>query len=306
MTKTAVLSRFKETDNHWYYTLVNNNYSVIVYNKYSGANLINNVGRESHTYIHYIIQNYSNLPDEILFSQYDPKDHFIHASKEQRDDSVNVFLNSYLYNFIGIRPGQFPYTAARVRKVQWVKTCNKLFNRFTQSDVNSLISTGSTLNGIFRVSKNAILKRPLSFYKKCIKLLDYSSHPIEGYFFERIWRFLFTSYGEIDNIKHNYLIDYPLLYQHNNHISHVFNNTFGHIKLYSDGTIASNNICYHSHKNERFWQINSDTIFLFDYTGALTSKVYIAQDFPFKIDSYSFDKRIWISNNGLVKDMLMY
>ena len=305
MTKIAVLSRFKETDESWQNELINNNYKVITYNKHSGQNLLPNVGRESHTYISYIINNYYNLPDEILFSQYDPTDHFLRANKEE-------FLHSYLYDFIGIRPGQFPYTSAKIRKVQWIETCKKIYRTFKQSDCSRLISTGSTLNGIFRVSQKAILSHSLDFYKRCIKLLDYSVHPIEGYFFERMWRFLFTDYGYIDEIKHSYLVNYPLLYKHNTHKSRVFNDTFGHIKLYSDGTIASNGICYHSHKNERFWQIKNNTILLFNYAGALTNRIYISSEFPFKLDTYDYNRCCllsrthWITNNGSVKDILMY
>ncbi len=304
--KIAVLSRYKETDESWQNRLIENNYEVITYNKHSGQNLLPNIGRESHTYINYIINNYYNLPDEILFSQYDPTDHFRHATNEQRTDSTQLFLKSCLYDFIGIRPGQFPYTAAKIRKVKWIETCKKIYKTFDKTDYNHLISTGSTLNGVFRVSKNAILGHPLDFYKGCMKLLDYSVHPIEGYFFERMWRFLFTDYGYVDEIKHSYLVNYPLLYKHNTHKSRVFNDTFGHIKLYSDGNISSNGICYHSHKNERFWAIKDKKILLFSYCGALTNIVYIDENMPFTVDTFNFSTKSWIKNNGCVLDCLNY
>ena len=306
MTKTAVLSRFKETDDYWHNTLIDNDYDVIIYDKYSGENILPNVGRESHTYISYIITNYHNLPKEILFSQYHPKDHFIHATKEQRSNAVDIFLNSFLYDFIGIRPGQFPYTAAGTRKVPWIKICKDLFVEFDQQDINKLISTGSTLNGVFRVSKEAILKHPLFFYEHAISLLDHHVSPMEGYFFERIWRFLFTNYGYIDNIKYSYLINYPLLYSHHAHKSRVFNNTFGHIKLYSDGNISSNGICYHSHKNERFWSIRDKKILLFNYCGALTNIVHIDENMPFIVDTFDISTKSWTKNNGRVLDCLNY
>ena len=43
-----------------------------VYNKKSGENLLENVGRESHTYLSHIVKNYENLADFTVFLQGDP------------------------------------------------------------------------------------------------------------------------------------------------------------------------------------------------------------------------------------------
>ena len=52
----------------------------IIYNKGNKLNieneiLLENLGRESETYLHYIISNYDNLPDVVVFSQARISDH---------------------------------------------------------------------------------------------------------------------------------------------------------------------------------------------------------------------------------------
>jgi len=307
MSKVAVLSRHKEGDTYWYNTLINHGYEVIVFNKHNGDNLLPNIGREGHTYLYYITQNYDNLPDEILFSQYDPRDHFQDANKEQKHNSEQYFLKSCLYDFIGIRPGQFPYICGGKHVIKWIDTCNKLFESpLDNHDINRMISTGATLNGVFRVSKDAILSHDIMFYKRCLEILSHSIHPIEGYFFERIWRFLFTNYGAIDNIKYKQYIDMPLLYKHYTHKSFVFNNAFGHIKLYNDGTISSNDICYYKHRNERFWKLSNDNILIFDYCGGLTNKIFLKDSMPMNLDTYNLDMLIWKKNNGSINALFNF
>lgn len=46
-----------------------------VYNKHSGDNLLPNVGRESHTYVHHIMKDYESPDDHYLFLQGDPFEH---------------------------------------------------------------------------------------------------------------------------------------------------------------------------------------------------------------------------------------
>lgn len=75
-----VISRFKENID-WLQKL---NTPVILYNK--GRQLKNqnklwvepltNIGRESHTFLHFIIANYENLPERISFLQADPFEHY--------------------------------------------------------------------------------------------------------------------------------------------------------------------------------------------------------------------------------------
>lgn len=269
MSKLIVLSRFKESGNFWanyqkYYD------KIIVYDKNpSVPNAIANVGRESHTYIHHILETYHDLPDEILFSQYNPKDHF-----SAKDADINSFLNGVLYDFIGIRPSACDYYLPQYRhKIPWIKLLKYIYgNEFNNLIVSRLVTTGITLNGIFRVTKEAILNYDINFYDKCLSLLNKNINPIEGFFFERIWKFLFTNYGYIDNNKYRFLLNRPLLYKHQSCKKIAFNNFFGHIILHHDGTISSGNTMYHSHTNEAYWSIKNNYLYFFHYSGYLTTR----------------------------------
>ena len=44
----------------------------------------------------------------------------------------------------------------------------------------------------FTVHRDTIKKRPIEFYKKLLKYVDYAVNPHEGYFCELIWRYIFT------------------------------------------------------------------------------------------------------------------
>lgn len=277
MRKTAVLSRYKESNNIWHKYLEDMEYEILVYNKFSGNNLLPNIGRESHTFLRYIIDNYDKLPDEVLFSQYDPRDHFnekyIYDYKNK--DSMNYFLYSNLYDFIGIRPTDYELVI-RGRYIDWYKFCNNLFNKNDYSFLSKIIATGCTINGIFRVTKNAILNNSIDLYKKGIKLLEHSIDPYEGYCFERIWKFLFTKYGYIDNNKYDIFKNRIFLFGTPSHKTKgrhqaVKGGAYGHIKLSDDGTITSN-ISYYSNYNESFWRINNDFLYIFSADGCVTSK----------------------------------
>jgi hypothetical protein len=47
-------------------------------------------------------------------------------------------------------------------------------------------------NAIFAVRKDIILKQSLEYYKNLIAHLDYNIHPIEAYYIERSWYYVFN------------------------------------------------------------------------------------------------------------------
>lgn len=64
----------------------------IIYNKCNKLNIYNeilleNLGRESETYLHYIITNYYNLPDVVVFTQAIISDH-------KGSDDVNYLIKN--------------------------------------------------------------------------------------------------------------------------------------------------------------------------------------------------------------------
>jgi hypothetical protein len=76
MNKQLVVSHY-EQDLNWVYQ-VSGSVPTVIYDKsgkQSNYEVLNNVGREPHSYIHHILQNYNNLAEWTIFSQDNPFEH---------------------------------------------------------------------------------------------------------------------------------------------------------------------------------------------------------------------------------------
>ena len=108
MSYKIVVARYNENIN-WLNSEMKN---CIIYNKGNKLNigneiLLKNIGRESETYLQYIITNYDNLPDVIIFTQARIADHkgsddvsyLINIKNEALNKAKSQ--NFYLHNDIG-------------------------------------------------------------------------------------------------------------------------------------------------------------------------------------------------------------
>ena len=105
MSYKIIVSRYNENID-W---LSPEMYNCIIYNKGVSLGISNeimllNVGRESDTYLEYIISNYNNLPDVVVFTQARISDHrgcdnvnyLIHIKNDAlQNTKSNVVLNHY-------------------------------------------------------------------------------------------------------------------------------------------------------------------------------------------------------------------
>lgn len=99
-----IIARYKE-DLSWL-KKINKNIKVTVYNKGPGdINIpfikLPNIGRESHTYLYHIINNYNNLADITIFAQGDPFFHspnFLELINSYNDFELVQPLSSYYSN----------------------------------------------------------------------------------------------------------------------------------------------------------------------------------------------------------------
>ena len=197
MNKTLVISRYKE--NLDWLNDINNDISVIVYNKapfqleldkkYKVINC-ENIGREAHTYIRYIVDNYYNLNELTYFAQGNPFDH------------VNDFIN-----FVNLSNTQLWAS-------DWVTACSlwgfphhvgldiKGFADLINIEIPNKIIKFKT-GAIFSVSKENILKRDIMFYKNVLKvILDFWSKKhnkslptgitATAWILERLWGLIFN------------------------------------------------------------------------------------------------------------------
>jgi hypothetical protein len=300
MTKVAILSRYKETDTTWYNILKNEYDNVIIFNKFNGKNLLPNVGREGHTYLYYIVNNYDNLPDEMLFSQYDPTDHFHRKNiHEYRDiNHMNFFLKSSILDFICINAKDYD-VFVRKRPVDWIKYYNLLYNN--NIDFNHVVSIGACLNGVFRVTKQSVLRHSKDFYDRALSMLSKDRHPTEGYFFERAWKYIFTNYGNCPE-KYSYLLDSVWLFG-NDIIQSVHktrrDEAYGHLKLYSDGLIGGKNFSsLYGNSNEHYWTVYEDKFYILSAESAITSCFVL----PENIDNVSQILGDYYSQDGILNN----
>ena len=283
--KKVILSRYKERDDS-FFDIVDEEYSsdIIIYDKDPQndgyLNPLPNRGRESHTYIHYILENYDRLPDEMLFSQYSPRDHFNKPSVEGRrgDDHIRTFLNATILDFICINPIDFNLKV-RGKPINWIYYYKLLYNKTpTESQIKSIVAAGACLNGIFRVTKEAVLRHKKERYERAYKLLSQGVNPYSGFFFERIWRFMFTNQGHCP-IEYSHFKNKVFLFGHNlaeprGRVHFVADYRMdwhrGHIKLSEDGTLCGNGTAFYSHPNESYWTIEGDTLYILAKDYAVT------------------------------------
>lgn len=170
--------------------------NVVIYNKgntlgndYTNEILLNNVGREGHTYYKHIYDNYDTLDEYTIFLQANPYNH--------SPDVINQ-INNYKNNELTL---DFEYLSTWIIKCNldkciWHKTdlplldvYNHLFDEPQDSNFEYEFGAGAQ----FIVSKKQILKRSRNFYLKIVHLLQYDIHPIEGYVIERFHKLIFTT-----------------------------------------------------------------------------------------------------------------
>jgi len=222
-----IVSRYSETLD-WLNEEPAASFPTIIYNKGSDENYTTNVntirtvntanlGRCDGTYVRFIVENYDNLPDVMVFlpgsANMDNKKEKMRLllEKVQREPRTTSFVNyppekldpndeadhSELYNFqlddwtasnklnqhINSESALAP---ARIRPYgKWFETV--LGEKFSHRYGNAGIF------GIFAVSKHDVLKRDKDFYVDLLEQLEVSSNPEVGHYCERSWPVIFQS-----------------------------------------------------------------------------------------------------------------
>jgi hypothetical protein len=191
---------------------INTNYSeVYLYNKSgktlninSNINVIElpNIGRESHTYLYHIINNYSNLPNECIFLQGNPFDHSIPEKElfeiiNNTDNSMEHFIYLTKFKLFLEKNQDLTFKEHGFLYSYWQNEHNlsscivKIYNELYPNFISTLFAPGA----LFLVNKENIYKNSLEFYKKCLNILLNSENltdPPEGHAFERLWYHIFN------------------------------------------------------------------------------------------------------------------
>jgi hypothetical protein len=183
-----------------------------------------NVGREGHSYYKYIVDNYDNLDDYIIFLQGNPFDHspdiikildsIVDIYNKNKEEFINMIINTNInYTVINcgnnfnniyindVKNNNFIYlshyinnTSIRTEEKLWENckiignTYEKVFDKKIEDDLKFIYGAGAQ----FIVSKKAILKHPKSYYEKLYKILEYANDPIEGHHIEKFHKYIFN------------------------------------------------------------------------------------------------------------------
>jgi hypothetical protein len=205
-TISGIVSRYSE-DISWIEEM---DFPITIYNKNEiplhNSITLKNIGRESHTYLSHIVNNYPDFSDFTVFMQGSPFFHLEEGCgpKELRDlIHQNVTKN---IPFKGLawfrtkcdrfgRPHQMNDPQSKDKWLGWGKdipvgeTFKKLFQ---QEPPQQFIA--SAMTGNFIVRKDRILCRPLSFYLNALEII--SNDPQDefntGHAFERLWQLIFN------------------------------------------------------------------------------------------------------------------
>lgn len=178
------------------------------YNKSINVNYLDNIGRESHTYLNHIIENYESLTDYVIFTQGNYKDHIKSFDKLIKKKNCYFHLMYYPKNF------RLQYYKGNLKSNTENFTFGQWFDKYINDD-NSCDKFHFYMKygAIFTIKKENILSRPKEFYIGLIKQLEESgNNPEIGHFFERSWFYIFNCHKTPKDMVKGYLFK-NLLFQ---------------------------------------------------------------------------------------------
>lgn len=160
-----------------------------------------NIGRESHTYLSFIVNNYNyiiNSNNFYIFLQAEP---FFHCKNISTTISnIKKYDLTEIFPFNGVvkenEDSPFRKCDTHPHGLFIAYFMQKLFD--LQLDEKQTIDVN--YGAQFGVSSKTIRQRPVDFYKYLLKLVSNEKNSIEPYIFERLWLYIFNSKLLISNI----------------------------------------------------------------------------------------------------------
>lgn len=170
---------------------------------------LENIGREAHTYLYHIINNYDDLSDQIVFTQANPH----HIPCQTYMDFIKTFIwrmnNSYFDKFTPLceileQPCKESIDDDRDLPVNtFYKDLFGIEKEYEKKSKGSYPYYKFVRGAIFAVTKNEILSRPKEFYEKALRMClseNYSAPTSEVEYYrgacgpwvlERLWMYIF-------------------------------------------------------------------------------------------------------------------
>lgn len=175
----VVVSRYNE-DTSWTNKL---NYESVIFNKNESdnhlyENNLPNVGRETHTFMSYIIDNYDNLPNYVAFVQGNPFDH------------CNDVINDI--NGFDFKSEFLPLGRVNRYNMEYESIDDQMRSFGETMGINITFPSYNVPGAQHIISRRLIRKHPIEFYKKIHSLVNTELYPFSCLDFEKT---LFQIYG---------------------------------------------------------------------------------------------------------------
>jgi hypothetical protein len=294
----------------------------IIYNKgknsadLSKFEVINlpNVGRESHTYLYHIVNNYENLANKTIFFQGKITDHKVLDIEDYfgKDDFIAKF-NKFEINALKKRIEHFGKYQKDLSK-GLMKKCNYtpyewLLYVIGINLININENTKIVWGANFAISKDIILSKPKVFYENILRHIDYHSNPEEGHYLERSWYIIFNNiYIPKNKIGYTF-INQPIISI--NKYNSLINSEYKEIHLWTN--INANSEVGLTHKinytpnNNKYLTINplienNDNNNQFTLSIKGNNDAHIIIDFQNSETKYEIVLGAWNNSRSIVRD----
>jgi len=195
-------------------------YSQLIYDKSSGGSpdekaatgsnvvFLPNVGRESHTYLYHIIENYDNLADITIFLPGSCMDTYkkwqtkktlelverthntVFVSSEMVGDIKTHLYNWCLDEYVSTNANNAAATADG-NKNALTPADIRPFGKWFEYEFGDLHTHVICYRGIFALSREHIRHHSKKYYQQLIQYLNTSANPEYGHYFERAWLAIF-------------------------------------------------------------------------------------------------------------------
>jgi len=167
---------------------------------------IDNVGRESHTYLYHIINNYDNLADVTIFlpgssdNGIKKKNSNLLLYKIMKNNNNTIFIGekydnvqAYFNNFTLDDWSSTDKSNKHINPESILEKCkDRPYGKWYKKHFPDLLTKYVAYGGIIAISKKHILQHPKSYYENLIQELSTTSNPEVGHYFERSWQAIFS------------------------------------------------------------------------------------------------------------------
>lgn len=149
---------------------------------------LQNIGREAHTYVYHIVENYKDLPEWTAFIQGNPFDHAPHVLTLINDfEKISGDNKKEKFYFLGRAIVQCDINGLPHHPgLDLAGYQIALFDTIVQMDM--VFIAGAQ----FIVHRDLIKNKKLSFWKRMLKTFEDDKYPDAPWCVERLWTYIFN------------------------------------------------------------------------------------------------------------------